>query len=125
MRKTDLLSHSSTKEIGIFQYVKAEAPHCSAGKYNHFKNYIQEFSLAVGTRHARNHPVCSEAGDGAGLDADHCSSTVTSLFNDCFTGTRDTLKGKRKAEPWQNHLHCGFLMKRRTLLREKLVRPET
>ena len=53
----------------------------------------------------------AEPDDGAGLDAGHRFSTVTSLFNDCFAGTRDTLEGKRKAEPWKNHLHRGFLMK--------------
>lgn len=35
----------------------------------------------------------AEPAAGAGLDAGHCISTVTSLFNDCFTGTPDMLGG--------------------------------
>ncbi|KFO54159.1 E3 ubiquitin-protein ligase PDZRN3, partial [Corvus brachyrhynchos] len=44
----------------------------------------------------------------------HCSVTAPL--------ERETLEGERRAEPWKNHLHCGFLMKRRLL--KELLRPE-
>lgn len=85
-----------------------------------FKSSVQlwEYNIPVTIRSA------AEPDDGAGLDAGHRISTVTSLFNDCFAGTQDMLGGKRKAEPWENHLHRGFLMKQRRLL-NKLLRLET
>lgn len=84
-----------------------------------FKSSLQlwEYDVPVTIRSA------AEPDDGAGLDAGHRVSTVTSLCNDCFTGTRDVSEGKRKAEPWKNHLHRDFLMKQRRLLK-KLLRLE-
>lgn len=121
---TDLLSHSTTKEIRDFQYLQGKAV-C----YLHItqlgstvisrimcKSSVQlwEYNMPAAIRSA------AEPDDGAGLDAGHCISRVTSLFDDCFSGTRDMLEGKKKAEPWKNHLHCGLLMKQRRLLKKLL-----
>lgn len=80
-----------------------------------FKSSVQlwEYNTPVTIRSA-------EADDGAGMDAGHHISTVTSLFNDSFAGTRDMLEGERNTEPWKNHLHRDFLMKQRRLLKKLL-----
>lgn len=73
----------------------------------------------MGIQHASNHQVCCRTRwrGRAGCWPRHFHSYLT---DDCFSGTRDTLERKKKAEPWKNHLHCGLLMKQRRLLKKLL-----